>query len=336
MEARLSRRRTPSRRGRDILPALLLSMALFPCIAPGIAAAQPAGSDTLTLMWTAPGDDGLAGTADHYEVRVSTSPISSGNWDSAWLIGGAPAPLPSGARQNLVVRGLSRGTTYYFAIKAVDDIGNVSALSNVVRWDWIIDTAPPSAPAGVSAALENGDQGRVRWTANSEADLAGYTVYRRLTAGGAFTPVSQAGLTANQFLDTTIPAGTTQVWYQITASDVTGNESGRSSTVALSLGGTTASTTFELHPVYPNPSRGSALVNIPINVPAAGGGAELFIMDSGGRRIRNLSLIGLIGGPQNVTWDGRNDVGAAVAPGVYTAWLIGTGQRLSIKMVRQP
>jgi flagellar hook assembly protein FlgD len=62
----------------------------------------------------------------------------------------------------------------------------------------------------------------------------------------------------------------------------------------------------------------------------------MFIMDSGGRRIRTLSLSGLTGGPQTVTWDGLNDAGGLVAPGVYTAWLITTGQRLSVKLVRQP
>jgi len=335
MEARLSRRRTPSVMGRGFTPALLLFLAIASVVAPRMVFAQ-AGADTLTLLWTAPGDDGLAGSADHYEVRLSTSLINDSTWDSAWLIGSAPAPLPAGARQSLVVRGLTRGTTYYFAIKAIDDVGNVSPLSNVVRWDWILDTAPPAAPAGVTAAAENGDQARVRWSANSEADLAGYTVYRRLTAGGAFQAISPAGMTATQFLDAAIPAGTTQVWYQITARDATGNESARSAMVTINFGGTAAATTFELHPAYPNPSRSPALVRIPLNVPGAGGGAEMFIMDSGGRRIRTLSLSGLTGGPQTVTWDGLNDAGGLVAPGVYTAWLITTGQRLSVKLVRQP
>src|SRR6185436_18116590 len=71
MEARLSRRRTPSTKGRGIHPALLLSLALFSILAPRMAAAQT-GSDTLKLVWTAPGDDGLAGKADHFEVRLST------------------------------------------------------------------------------------------------------------------------------------------------------------------------------------------------------------------------------------------------------------------------
>jgi hypothetical protein len=332
MEARLSRRRTPRLRGREIFPALLLFLALG--AVPRPAAAQTAGSDTLTLIWTAPGDDGSVGTAARYEVRLSTSPITSTTWDQAWLIGGAPAPLPSGAHQSVVVRGLTRGTTYYFAIKAIDDADNVSVLSNVVRWDWIIDTSPPSAPTGVAASIENGSEARVHWTANSEADLAGYTVYRKLTSGGSFQPVSPSGLTSTQFIDGSIPAGTAQVWYQISATDVSGNESARSASIAVSFGATTVSV-FDLKPAYPNPTRVWDAVNIPINLPTGVSAAELWVMDSGDRRIRRLPLSGL-SGPQVVVWDGRNDAGIAAAPGVYTAWLIGGGQRRSIKLVRQP
>jgi hypothetical protein len=303
-------------------------------LAPRIAAAQSAGSDTLTLVWTAPGDDGLVGTAARYEVRLSTSPITSGTWSSSWLVDAVPAPLPAGSRQRVVVRGLTSGTTYYFAIRAVDDADNMAALSNVVRWDWILDTAPPAAPSGVSAAIENTTETRVRWTANSEPDLAGYTVYRRLTSSGAFQPVSSPGFAGTQFVDANIPAGTSQVWYQITASDVNGNESARSATIAVSFGGPSA-TTIDLQPAYPNPSRGTAAINIPLSVPTGGADAELLVMDSGGRRVRRLA-IGPLSGPQVVVWDGRTESGSWVAPGVYTAWLIGASERRSIKLVRQP
>ena len=38
----------------------------------------------------------------------------------------------------------------------------------------------------------------------------------------------------------------------------------------------------------------------------------------------------------SVGWDGRNDAGAEVAPGVYRAWLIDGDRRTSIKLARQP
>lgn len=335
MDARLSRRRTPSRVRRDFLPALLLVSTCVAALAPGLALAQGAGADSVTLAWTAPGDDGTLGTAARYEVRMATSQINDASWNNATPVAGAPSPLPNGTRQGMVVRGLTRGTTYYFAIRSVDDADNTSALSNVVRWDWIIDTAPPSAPSGVNAALENGSDARVRWSANGEPDLAGYTVYRSVSAGGPFESVSPAGLTSTQFLDTAIPAGTARVWYQVSAIDASGNESARSATISVAL--TTEVASFELLPAYPNPSRGSGPVHIPLNVPTAGAeNAELQVVDSGGHRIRTLALTGLGGGPQTLVWDGRNEAGNLVAPGVYTAWLIGVDERRSIKLVRQP
>jgi len=90
-----------------------------------------------------------------------------------------------------------------------------------------------------------------------------------------------------------------------------------------------------LLPAYPNPSRGNASVSIPVNIPGSGT-FQLLVMDSGGRRIRTLAMTGLGGGPQTLVWDGRNEAGNLVAPGVYTAWLIGADQRKNIKLVRQP
>src|SRR5262245_29573978 len=183
MEARLSRHRSPSRM-RRLVPALLLVLGGMNAFAARAASAQGAGADTVNLVWTAPGDDGLVGTSARYEVRMSTSPITDNNWASAAIIGGAPAPLPAGSRQIMVVRGLTRGTTYYFGVKSYDDVDNVSPLSNVVQWDWVYDTAPPAAPAGVTATRESDTSVRVHWSANAEADLASYTVYRCMSVGG--------------------------------------------------------------------------------------------------------------------------------------------------------
>lgn len=331
MDDRLSRRRTPSRTRRDLFPALVL-LAL---LAPTTVRAQGAGSDTLTLVWTAPGDDGSVGTAASYEVRMSGSPITAGNWASASLITGAPNPLPAGTRQSLIVRGLTRGTTYYFAIKATDDASNVAPISNVVRWDWVFDTAPPAPPSGLSATRGTNGDAELRWTSNAEPDLAGYTVYRSLSAGGPFQALNSPNSLSNQYVDSGIPSGATAVWYQVTASDQSGNESGRSSTYSLSL--VSVATAWTLQSAYPNPSRIGSPVSIPLDVPTAGAGsAELQVVDAGGHVIRRLALTGLGGGPQTVTWDGLNEAGARVSPGVYTAWLVGGDTHRSIKLVRVP
>lgn len=86
---------------------------------------------TAALSWAAVGDDSLTGTAASYDIRRSTSPITAANWASATQVTGEPAPGAPGATQTFTATGLTRQTTYYFAIKAVDEGGNPSALSNV-------------------------------------------------------------------------------------------------------------------------------------------------------------------------------------------------------------
>jgi len=93
------------------------------------------GSTTtsIDLSWTAPGDDGAAGTATTYDIRYSTSTINDGNWASATAVTGEPSPSFAGLSESMTVSGLSAGTTYYFAMKTSDEVPNESLLSNVAN-----------------------------------------------------------------------------------------------------------------------------------------------------------------------------------------------------------
>jgi len=118
----------------------LVALTLLASLTPEAVHAQGVPPDSLTLLWTAPGDDAVTGNAMGYEVRWSLLPITAANWEAAIVVFAAPNPLPAGTHQTMVVRGLIPGTTYYFAIKTVDDAGNWSGLSNVLRWDGIPET----------------------------------------------------------------------------------------------------------------------------------------------------------------------------------------------------
>jgi hypothetical protein len=85
------------------------------------------------LTWTAPGDDGVVGTAASYDLRYSTAPIDAGNFAAATVVGGVPAPKAAGQAESFTVTGLAGGTFYYFALKVTDDSANTSEISNVAH-----------------------------------------------------------------------------------------------------------------------------------------------------------------------------------------------------------
>jgi hypothetical protein len=106
-------------------------------IAPGtvndLAAGPGDAAGEIRVTWTAPGDDGAAGTASGYIVKVSHAPITAGTFDAAadldrWIT--ESLPLAGGAAETLYVFGLDPDSTWYFALKAQDEVPNTSAVSN--------------------------------------------------------------------------------------------------------------------------------------------------------------------------------------------------------------
>jgi len=88
-------------------------------------------SDSITLIWTTPGDDGDVGTASQFDIRYSESAITAANFSSATKVANPPKPQPAGSKETLVVTSLLAGTTYYFALKTADEALNWSPISNV-------------------------------------------------------------------------------------------------------------------------------------------------------------------------------------------------------------
>jgi len=87
-----------------------------------------------TFEWTATGDDGFVGTASQYALMYSldsTSLIT--DWDNCISIPGLPSPQIAGSAEVFPVSmDLENGTTYFFAIKAADEVPNWSLVSNIV------------------------------------------------------------------------------------------------------------------------------------------------------------------------------------------------------------
>ena len=115
--------------------------------------------------------------------------------------------------------------------------GPMSATDSTGTWKpWVnliapgtappADTTAPAAPTGVNATAGDG-QVTLKWSANSESDLAGYRVYRRYADGT--WPTSPTATTATTTWTDSAARNGTAYTYRVTARDATGNESQPSS-----------------------------------------------------------------------------------------------------------
>lgn len=91
------------------------------------------------------------------------------------------------------------------------------------------DNTPPAAPAGFMAT-SGYNFVSLEWDDNPEADLAGYTIYRREESQSYGAPLD-TGINSSEYVDLTAVNGTTY-YYVIIATDVNGNESALSSEVS--------------------------------------------------------------------------------------------------------
>jgi len=99
--------------------------------APGTVNVSASSATAVTLTWTAPGDDGATGQATTYDIRYSTAPITDVNFSSASQVSSPPSPQVAGSTETYTVSNLQPSTTYFFALKTRDEVGNTSAISNV-------------------------------------------------------------------------------------------------------------------------------------------------------------------------------------------------------------
>jgi hypothetical protein len=113
----------------------------------GSASVASSRADSVTLNWTAPGDDSLFGRASRYDLRYSAQMITAQTFLQATEAPAMPLPAAPGTEQSYVLDGLPAGMLCYLAIKTADQAGNWSAMSNVIVR---MPQAAPQAPAGIS------------------------------------------------------------------------------------------------------------------------------------------------------------------------------------------
>jgi chitinase len=152
-----------------------------------------------------------------YKVYMGTS--------SASLI-----PLASVTTASYSDTGRQPNSTYYYAVSASDAKGNTSALSAVVSTTTLRDTTPPSAPTNVRATPVSSTQVNLSWNASTDnIAMTGYKIYRGKSSSGLILIGSSK---TTSYADTqTQPA--TKYYYQVAASDGSGNLSALSALVSV-------------------------------------------------------------------------------------------------------
>jgi hypothetical protein len=120
----------------------------------------------ITLLWKAPGDDGQAGIAYRYDLRYSTEPLDNGTFSSAYPAVSEPAPSIQGTYQSCEISGLEIDATYYFAIKTIDEQGNVSDISNILTVST--DLVAPNAIGELAARESTATSVTLTWIARGD------------------------------------------------------------------------------------------------------------------------------------------------------------------------
>jgi len=123
----------------------------------------------------------------------------------------------------------------------------------------------------------------------------------------------------------------TQVWarrYQISGG-----------TADITVGVPASGNTFAFAAPSPNPASGGHATAFALDVPssvASGARVRIDLYSVSGRKVRTVVERAAVSGPLKATWDGLDDQGRTVAPGVYLARATVDQQHLDRKLVRIP
>ena len=286
-----------------------------------------AWADSITLTWTAPGDDGNVGRATSYELRYSTSPVAGtdtlGWWQQATTLGVLPPPLTAGSREQFTVAGLVTGTRYYFVLRTSDEVPNVSAFSNVRARDAGAPGESLATPSDFTAqAVEGGVD--LAWSEPASGAGAGYRIYRR-SGTSPDTLLASLGVATTRYQDGSALGGTAYEYRLVTWQDT---REGPPAVASISVPTDRLATASTAVRGYPNPARDHVSIRFHV-APSTGstGRVRVVIYDLTGRRISQLFDGEMPEGEQSLAWACRSDKGSAVAPGIYNVILDGPSGR---------
>lgn len=291
---------------------------LAAAILTGFSIPARSAAQSVVLQWTAPGDDGNVGRATAYEIRYSETPVSSGDtlswWNAAAAVPGLPQPQVAGTREFFTVAGLGAPKTYFFVLRAMDEVPNTSAFSNVIARQTTLSDTTLAAPSGFSVAVAPSGV-MAAWLAVGADGATGARLYRRAAGETIDSLLYTSIASTTSWLDTTVVAGT---HYDYSLISFDGTRQSAPATASIDVPQSVVQASEEAIRAYPNPARDRVTLRFlggtKEGTPA---GVRVTIFDLYGRQIRQLVDGEMPAGPNLVEWNCRSDRGNQIAPGLY-------------------
>jgi len=299
---------------RTLGAAIALAIALL--------APRALNAASIALHWTAPGDDGNVGRAANYELRYSESMVAAADtatwWSTATSAGALPTPRTAGTQESFTVAGLDSGKTYYFVIRAADEVPNWSGYSNIAARSTGTGGGGLPTPANFAGVPVTGGV-RLTWDAVTTGGVTGYHVYRGASGVAIGTLIHTAPITETAWVDTTVQGGQAYK-YSLTSYSGANDSAPAEYDVSVPADGVVLAQGELLG--YPNPASGKVTLRFVAGTASGGSGrVRLVIYDLTGHLISELINEDMPAGETAVDWLCQSDHGNKVAPGLYNAIL---------------
>jgi predicted phage tail protein len=248
-----------------------------PVTAPGAPTGltATAGNAQVSLSWTAPASDGGAKVTSYNVYEGTTATFKDA------------APAAMATSTSMTVQNLANGTTYYFRVTAVNQVGEGSASGAAAAAPAAAITAP-GPPTGLTATPGHG-RVTLSWTAPASdggPGISGYQVYEGTSPGSeSASPVNSSLVTATSYTVTGLANGTTYYFKVAAVNDAKhqGKDSGEVSAAPLSPASSASATTSPSQqpgapgtpgaPAGLTATAGNAEVSLSWTAPASDGGS---------------------------------------------------------------
>jgi|GEM_PF-3490411 len=167
-----------------------------------LAAATGPTEGTITVRWTAVGDDSLSGgAAESYDLRWAYEPILTvDSFEEAIQIPDEPEPAEPGLVDSMPpIAGFPPGAMIHFGLRVVDESGNWSGISEPDSARSGADETPP--PDVDDFDVEEDDEVlRLSWDPPSDPDYEGVLIGRKRGSPVMTNPVPRVDYNVGDFL----------------------------------------------------------------------------------------------------------------------------------------